>query len=128
MLKELDKNALNVGDTVGVAIPVKIGWSVFRHSRYVPLKITRITPKRTKIILEDGKEIDKYIPLYELDDETANATIIAECAINIGNALYTLEKLKQDKKLFSQSDCKIVKVSELLTEIMGVLYDGTENA
>lgn len=124
MLKELDKNALNVGDTVGVAFSVIMGWSAFRYQRIIPLKIVRITPKRTKIILEDGREIDRNIPLYEPNNEAAAETQIAECAINIGNKLVDIDTLKRNGKLFSQSDYKIAKVSELLNEVMEVLTGG----
>ena len=49
-LKEISRDDLKVGDTVGIARTVNCGWlSTFRHRKIIPVKITRITPKRTKI-------------------------------------------------------------------------------
>lgn len=119
---------MRVGDTVGVAFPTGIGYSRFRYSRVLPFKIARITPKRTKIILEDGREIDRSIPLYELNEDTAAATRVAECAININKKLMDMDLLQRSGKLFSRSDYDIEKASELLNEVMEVLTGGDLNA
>lgn len=42
-LRKIDKDALKVGDVVGVAREVSCGWkSSFRHQLITPAKITRI--------------------------------------------------------------------------------------
>jgi hypothetical protein len=59
-LKKIDKDTLKVGDVVGVAREVSFGWkSSFRHQLITPAKITRITPKRTKIETDQFGEHDK---------------------------------------------------------------------
>ena len=68
-LKKIDKDTLKVGDVVGIARPVRIGWySQFRHMRVVPAKIVRITPKRTKIETDQFGEHDKNEIFYEYDE------------------------------------------------------------
>lgn len=59
-LKKIDKDTLKVGDVVGVARKVSCGWkSSFRHQLITSEKITRITPKRTKIETDQFGEHDK---------------------------------------------------------------------
>lgn len=59
-LKKIDKDTLKVGDMVGIAREVSCGWkSSFRHQLITPAKITRITPKRTKIETDQFGEHDK---------------------------------------------------------------------
>ena len=65
-LKEIEKDTLKVGDVVGVAREVSYGWkSSFRHQLITPAKITRITPKRTKIETDQFREHDKNEIFYE---------------------------------------------------------------
>ena len=59
-LKEISRDDLKVGDTVGIARTVNCGWlSTFRHRKIIPVKITRITPKRTKIETDIYGEINR---------------------------------------------------------------------
>lgn len=68
-LKEISRDDLKVGDTVGIARTVNCGWlSTFRHRKIIPVKITRITPKRTKIETDIYEEHGKGEKFYEYDE------------------------------------------------------------
>lgn len=96
-LKEIDKDTLKVGDVVGIARPVRIGWySQFRHMRVVPAKIVRITPKRTKIETDQFGEHDKNEIFYEYDE---NAEKENELAI-------MFEQFKDGRRAFEDFDRK----------------------
>ena len=56
-LKEISRDDLKVGDTVGI-----------RHRKIIPVKITRITPKRTKIETDIYEEHGKGEKFYEYDE------------------------------------------------------------
>ena len=77
-LKEIDKDTLKVGDVVGVARKVSCGWkSSFRHQLITPAKITRITPKRTKIETDQFGEHDKNEIFYEYDENAEKENELA---------------------------------------------------
>ena len=77
-LKEIDKDTLKVGDVVGVAREVSYGWnSSFRHKMIYPAKITRITPKRTKIETDQFGEHDKNEIFYEYDENAEKENELA---------------------------------------------------
>ena len=77
-LKEIDKDTLKVGDVVGVAREVGIGYmSSFRHDRIIPATITRITPKRTKIETDQFGEHDKNEIFYEYDENAEKENELA---------------------------------------------------
>lgn len=97
-LKEIDRDTLKVGDTVGVARKVECGWcSLFRHSRIIPVKITKITPKRTKIVSDKFGEHDKREVFYELNKDAAQETILAEAFGTLKDGIYELEELKKKR-------------------------------
>lgn len=77
-LKKIDKDTLKVGDVVGVAREVSFGWeSSFRHQLITPAKITRITPKRTKIETDQFGEHDKNEIFYEYDENAEKENELA---------------------------------------------------
>ena len=123
MMNRLNREDIKVGDIVGVPFPVTIGWTRFRYQKIVPMTVARITPARTKIVMTNGREIDKKEPLYEIDKEVKHQSHIAECAGNISNKLYQLGEMKRDDSLFRKSDTQIENVSFLLDKIMEVLAD-----
>lgn len=96
-LKEIDKDTLKVGDVVGVAREVSFGWeSSFRHQLITPAKITRITPKRTKIETDQFGEHDKNEIFYEYDE---NAEKENELAI-------MFKQIKDRRRAFEDFDRK----------------------
>lgn len=77
-LKKIDKDTLKVGDVVGVARKVSCGWkSSFRHQLITSAKITRITPKRTKIETDQFGEHDKNEIFYEYDENAEKENELA---------------------------------------------------
>lgn len=123
MMNRLNREDIKVGDIVGVSFPVTIGWTRFRYQKIVPMTVARITPARTKIVMTNGREIDRKESLYEIDKEVKHQSHIAECAGNISNKLYQLGEMKRDDSLFRKSDTQIENVSFLLDKIMEVLAD-----
>lgn len=123
MMNRLNREDIKVGDIVGVPFPVTISWTRFRYQKIVPMTVARITPARTKIVMTNGREIDRKEPLYEIDKEVKHQSHIAECAGNISNKLYQLGEMKRDDSLFRKSDTQIENVSFLLDKIMEVLAD-----
>lgn len=96
-LKKIDKDTLKVGDVVGVAREVSRGWkSSFRHQLITPAKITRITPKRTKIETDQFGEHDKNEIFYEYDE---NAKKENELAI-------MFKQIKDRRRAFEDFDRK----------------------
>jgi len=96
-LKKIDKDTLKVGDVVGVARGVSCGWkSSFRHQLITPAKITRITPKRTKIETDQFGEHDKNEIFYEYDE---NAEKENELAI-------MFKQIKDRRRAFEDFDRK----------------------
>jgi hypothetical protein len=68
-LKEIDKDALEVGDVVGVAEELAFGWMItFRCKKVIPVTIERITPKRTAFITTEMGRILGTELFYKYDD------------------------------------------------------------
>jgi hypothetical protein len=122
-MNRLNREDIKVGDIVGVPFSVTIDWTRFRYQKIVPMKVARITPVRTKIVMTNGREIDRKEPLYEIDKETKYQTQIAECAENISTKLYQLGEMKRNDSLFRKSDTQLENVSFLLDKIMEVMAD-----
>lgn len=122
-MKKLDKSLLKVGDTVGIARNVSIGYRNFRYSMIIPKRIVRITPKRTKFVLDDGLEYNKYITFYEVNDETEYRTKIAKEVLNIENKISAI-KLKIAKgEIVSMPDEKIFNLSVALDKVLALLNE-----
>lgn len=121
-LKEIDRDSLKVGDVVGVARKVQLGWSSsFRHDRIIPAKIVKITPKRTKIVSDKFGEHDKYEKFYELNESAAQETILAEAFETLKDGIYELGELKRKDRLRTISDEDVLEVSKHMKEVMEIL-------
>jgi len=121
-LKEIDRDSLKVGDVVGVAREVDCGWrSPFRHSRIIPAKIIKITPKRTKIVSDKFGEHDKYEKFYELNEDAAQETILAEAFETLRDGIYELGELKRNDRLIAISDEDILEASKHMKTIMEIM-------
>ena len=101
-LKEISRDDLKVGDTVGIARTVNCGWlSTFRHRKIIPVKITRITPKRTKIETDIYEEHGKGEKFYEYDENARKENeLLAE----------TIEKALMNKMVFQMPEDSEVEV------------------
>lgn len=84
-MKALTIDELSPGTEVWYEVHVAYGWhAVYRHSIYRKTTVQRITPKRTKAVLENGIEVkaDPYggmsKKLYRWDPEMERETALAE--------------------------------------------------
>lgn len=121
-LKEIDRNSLKVGDVVGVASKVRYGWrSSFRHDEIIPTKIVKITPKRTKIVSDKFGEHDKFEKFYELNEDAAQETILAEAFKIFRDGIYELGELKRNDRLRVISDEDILEASKHMKAIVEIM-------
>ena len=112
-LKEIDRDSLKVGDVVGVARKVEYGWHLsFRYDKIIPTKIVKITPKRTKIVSDKFGEHDKYEKFYELNEDAAQETILAEAFEIFLNGIYEVGKLSKNVRFKTISDPRSIKAHE----------------
>lgn len=119
MERILAKDELKVGDIIGIRKPVPLDWGVcFRYMITEPEKIARITPKRTKVVTESGKEFKMSSTIFYVVDEEANhKTKIAQRVQDIDNAFHAIEMARRSRALFSVSDESIIKIATLMNEI-----------
>ena len=120
-LKEIDRNSLKVGDIVGVARENHCGWHRFRHRKIVPAKIVKITPKRTKIVSDKFGEHDKYEKFYELNEDAAQETILAEAFETLKDGIYELGELRRNDRIRSISDEDVLEASKHMKAIMEIM-------
>lgn len=121
-LKEIDKDALKVGDVVGIMRTVQAGWRCnFRHSLITPAKIIRITPKRTKFFTDKFGEHDKKEIFYECDSDAGNENYLARSFKCLSDGIYELNELKRLDQISSISDEDLLKVAEHMEAMMKIL-------
>lgn len=120
-LRKIDKDALKVGDVVGVAREVGIGYmSSFRHDRIIPATITRITPKRTKITTDKFGDHDRHEKFYEYNYNAEKENELAEefCQIKDGvNDLYEF-KTKGLDRISDEDLPEVVEHMKAIAEIL----------
>lgn len=120
-LKEIDKDTLKVGDVVGIAREVEIGYrSSFRHDRIIPATITRITPKRTKITTDKFGDHDRHEKFYEYNYNAEKENELAEKFCQIRDGVYDLYEFKR-KGLDRISDEDLLKVVDHMEAMMNIL-------
>ena len=121
-LKEIDKDTLKVGDWVGIARDVSYGWSSsFRHKMIYPAKITRITPKRTKIFTDKFGEHNKYEIFYECDGEAERETFLAKAFRDIQDGIFELNELKRNDYIGRISDEDLPEVAKHMEAMMKIM-------
>ena len=121
-LKKIDKDTLKVGDVVGVAREVSYGWkSSFRHQLITPAKITRITPKRTKIETDQFGEHDKNEIFYEYDENAEKENELAILFEQFKDGRYALEDFDKKYGLDSIDDEDIPNLSYHMKAMMKIL-------
>ena len=120
-LKKIDKDTLKVGDVVGVAREVGIGYmSSFRHDRIIPATITRITPKRTKITTDKFGAHDRHEKFYEYNYNAEKENELAEEFCQIRDGVYDLCEFKR-KGLNRISDEDLPEVAEHMKANMEII-------
>lgn len=120
-LKEIDKDTLKVGDVVGTAREVGIGYiSIFRHDRIISATITRITPKRTKITTDKFGDHDRHEKFYEYNYNAEKENELAEEFCQIRDGVYDLYEFKREG-LNRISDEDLPEVAEHMKAITEIL-------
>ena len=118
-MKTLDNANLKVGDVVGVPTPVTLGSRLFRYEKIVPEVIARITPKRSKVIMESGKDFSMASTFYAMDEESVNQTKVAESVERIQHALYVIDSLQRSGKFYSTaSDDDLIVIADALDRVV----------
>lgn len=121
-LKEIDKDTLKVGDVVGIARPVRIGWySQFRHLKICQATITRITPKRTKIETDQFGEHDKNEIFYKYDENAEKENELAIAFEQFKDGRYALEDFNKKYGLYSIDDEDIQNMAYHMKAIMEII-------
>lgn len=127
--KVIEPEKLEVGMIVAYPYTVFIGWSrCFRYQRWIGASVKRVTPKRTKAVLEckDGDTIEvdlKKVHVYELDADMERENecvhMYKECEqvlFNYGDGRW--------KSLGSLPDNELKEVHTLLTALDGIMRKG----
>ena len=121
-LKEISRDDLKVGDTVGIARTVNCGWlSTFRHRKIIPVKITRITPKRTKIETDIYEEHGKGEKFYEYDENARKENELAEKFILVKDMEFELNQFENKYGLKRMDDEDILEMADYVEKIMKIL-------
>lgn len=121
-LKEISRDDLKVGDTVGIARTVNCGWlSTFRHRKIIPVKITRITPKRTKIETDIYEEYGKSEKFYEYDENARKENELAEKFVLIRDMEFELNQFENKYGLKWMDDEDILEMADYVEKIMKIL-------
>lgn len=121
-LKEISRDDLKVGDTVGIARMVNCGWlSTFRHRKIIPVKITRITPKRTKIETDIYEEHGKGEKFYEYDENARKENELAEKFVLVKDMEFKLNQFENKYGLKWMDDEDILEMADYVEKIMKIL-------
>lgn len=121
-MNTVDINTIKVGDKVGYCTYTTYGWNrTFRYPIIKIMTVTRITPKRTKIILDDFVEVNRhgFSRLIIPTEEDVKRSDIAKTFLAIGNLEYKFDKLKRDNKfsIGNLTDEELQKVYNLMREL-----------
>lgn len=121
-LKEISRDDLKVGDTVGIARTVNCGWlSTFRHKKIIPVKITRITPKRTKIETDIYEEHGKGEKFYEYDNNAKKENELAEKFVLVKDMEFELNQFENKYGLKRMDDKDILEMADYVEKIIKIL-------
>lgn len=121
-LKEISRDDLKVGGTVGIARTVNCGWlSTFRHRKIIPVKITRITPKRTKIETDIYEEHGKGEKFYEYDENARKENELAEKFVLVKDMEFELNQFENKYELKWMDDEDILEMADCIEKIMKIL-------
>ena len=121
-LKEISRDDFKVGDTVGIARTVNCGWlSTFRHRKIIPVKITRITPKRTKIETDIYEEHGKGEKFYEYDENARRENELAEKFVLVKDMEFELNQFENKYGLKWMDDEDILEMADYVEKIMKIL-------
>ena len=115
-------NTLKVGDKVGYCTYPTYGWNrTFRYPILDIMTVTRITPKRTKIVLNDSMEVDRYnfSRLIIPTEEDIKGSNIAKTFRAIKNLEYKFDIMIRhgDFSIGNLTDEELKKIYNLMSEL-----------
>lgn len=118
-MKPIDRNALNIGDTICYPVPYRYGWNcIFRHKSYLSGKITKMTPKRTKITLDNNIVLDKDTEIYYPTTETDYASLIVRKLRHIVDGIDALCDILRRHDIFTNiSDNAILALDNIIPTV-----------
>lgn len=120
-LERVEIKDLDVGDKILVPFDTRWGWSNFRYHTYKEATVTRITPKKTKVIT-NLCECDKYKALYKPCEELIRQTEVAESYMRIMNTIYYF--MDGDKvSIKNLKDDTLLKLSDLMKEARRIVEE-----
>ena len=122
ILSKVDIDSLKIGDKVAYCTYPTYGWNrTFRYPIIKIMTVTRITPKRTKIVLNDSLEVDRhdFSRLIIPTEEDVKRSDIAKTFRAIGNLEYKFDMLKRYNKfsIGNLTDEELQKVYNLMSEL-----------
>ena len=124
--KEYKKDELEVGMEVIVPVYIYYGWnSTFRYPIWAKRTVAKITPKKTKITLDNGREIQsKYSTgLYKYDERMKEESDIAKAF----RTMLKDAKIVYDTDLSKLGDDDLRYVAFSLHEAVSVLQEGKDD-
>ena len=125
-LIQVNLDDLKVGDVVGFCIYPTFGWHrQFRYPIVEPLTIKRITPKRTKFVLEGDIELDirsaKQL-LVVVDEEAERQTIVAKSLVDLNRILSKIDDKRRVGTHITEQKLSDVELMEY-HKFMKSIYD-----
>lgn len=115
----LNKDELKPGDRVYICQGTMIGWGYFRYPRYTPEVIKRITPKRTKFVMESGKEFGRDTVFYKLTDKERHTNHVAVSAKKLSHFLFEAGQVGDWYK--RMTDEEIVEAADLMEKVYALM-------
>ena len=121
-MNTVDINTLKVGDKVGYCTYPTYGWNrTFRYPILDIMTVTRITPKRTKVVLDNLTEVDRhnFSRLIIPTEEDISRSNIAKTFRAIKNLEYKFDIMMRhgDFSIANLTDEELQKVYNLMSEL-----------
>lgn len=96
--KKISPEQLEVGMKITVQHPIHYGWHVYTGlTRYDTYIISRITPKRTKVVCGDAEFITKNTIFYEPCEQMYMENRRVKAFVSIMDGMEELEKISPTK-------------------------------
>lgn len=131
-LTKVDIDTLRVGDKVGYCIYPTFGWrSIFRYPIVSPKTIERITPKRTKFVLNGGIELDvrEAKQLVVLNEEAQRQSSVAKTFSDLQHILYKIDESSRNGAQIIErkiSDEELIEYHKLMKSFYDKYVGGSQ--
>lgn len=122
-LPRIDIADLKVGDKVQLAYTAMVGWRRFRYPTFKEYTVERITPKKTKVYLNNGVAITEAMTsktdFYQDCPELQACNRIAHCAQECNNLIFKIDSRKDT--LHKLSDDEFLEIHGYLASALEIL-------